>query len=143
MKLVIQRVNTASLSVDGKEISKINRGLVVFVGIGKEEKEEKFLTYAKKLVNLRIFEDENGKMNLSLLDIKGEMLIVSQFTLFADTSHGNRPSFFDAEKPEKAKQLFDEFVTKVKEYALVIKTGVFGADMKINQENDGPVTIII
>ena len=143
MKLVIQRVNTASLSVDGKEISKINKGLVVFVGIGKEEKEEKFLTYAKKLVNLRIFEDENGKMNLSLLDIKGEMLIVSQFTLFADTSHGNRPSFFDAEKPEKAKQLFDEFVTKVKEYALVVKTGVFGADMKINQENDGPVTIII
>ena len=143
MKLVIQRVNTASLSVDGKEISKINRGLVVFVGIGKEEKEEKILTYAKKLVNLRIFEDENGKMNLSLLDIKGEMLIVSQFTLFADTSHGNRPSFFDAEKPEKAKQLFDEFVTKVKEYALVVKTGVFGADMKINQENDGPVTIII
>ena len=143
MKLVIQRVNSAQLSVDRKEIANIGKGLVIYVGIGKEEQEADFAFYAKKIVNLRIFEDEAGKMNLSIKDVKGELLLVSQFTLFANTSHGNRPSFFDAERPEKAKELFDLFVQKCKECDIDVKTGVFGADMHILQENIGPVTIVI
>ena len=143
MKLVIQRVNSAQLSVDRKEIANIGKGLVIYVGIGKEEKEADFAFYAKKIVNLRIFEDEAGKMNLSVKDVKGELLLVSQFTLFANTSHGNRPSFFDAERPEKAKELFDLFVQKCKDCDVDVKTGVFGADMHILQENIGPVTIVI
>ena len=143
MKFVVQRVKKAVLSVEGKEVSKINAGLVVFVGIGKNEEIKNLDFYAKKIVNLRIFEDENEKMNRSLLDIKGELLLVSQFTLFADVSHGNRPSFFDAERPEIAKEIFDLFVKSCENFPIIVKTGIFGANMQINQENDGPVTIII
>jgi len=142
MKLVVQRVKNAKLSVDDKEISKIDEGLVIFFGVGKGDEKKDADFFAKKITNLRIFEDENGKMNLSIKDIKGEILLVSQFTLYADTSHGNRPSFFDAETPEKANEIYEYFATKLREENISTKTGVFGADMQIQQHNNGPVTII-
>ena len=143
MRAVVQRVKNAVLTVDGKEISKIEQGFVVYLGIGIGD-EQKDLDYiAKKIANLRIFEDENGKMNLGLKEIKGEILLVSQFTLFADCFHGNRPSFFEAEKPEKANEMYLTVKKEIENYGINVKTGVFGADMKINQLNDGPVTIII
>lgn len=143
MKFVVQRVKEASLKVDGKLISEIKNGLVVFMGVKKDDDEQKLDLYAKKIANLRIFEDENERMNFSIKDIKGEILLVSQFTLFADTSHGNRPSFFDAESPERANDIYLKFAKKLEEYEIPVKLGVFGADMKILQLNDGPVTIIL
>lgn len=143
MKFVVQRVKEASLKVDGKLISEIKNGLVVFMGVKKDDDEQKLDLYAKKIANLRIFEDENERMNLSIKDVKGEILLVSQFTLFADTSHGNRPSFFDAETPERANDIYLKFAKKLEEYEIPVKLGVFGADMKILQLNDGPVTIIL
>ena len=142
MKLVVQRVKSAELSVDNKLVSKIGKGLVVFVGIGKNDKEEDLDFYAKKLANLRIFEDENEKINLSVQDVCGEILLISQFTLYGDPSHGNRPSFDGAERPERANMLYLAFAQKVKECQVPVKLGVFGADMQIIQHNDGPVTII-
>ncbi len=142
MKLVVQRVKKTSLSVDGKLISEINKGLVIYVGIamGDTEKDADYL--AEKIVKLRIFEDENGKMNLSVADIGGEILSISQFTLLADVSHGNRPGFSGAEKPERASQLYDYFSEKVASFGIPVKKGIFGADMQIDQHNDGPVTIL-
>ena len=142
MKLVVQRVKSACLKVEGEEISKIKEGLVVYVGFAKDEKIESLEFFAKKLVNLRIFEDNNNKMNLSVKDISGEILLVSQFTLLADTSHGNRPSFFEAELPQKAKELYDKFAELISAQGVNVSMGVFGAYMQIYQHNDGPVTIV-
>ena len=143
MKAVVQRVKKARLSVDGKLVSEIPFGLVVFFGVktGDTEKEADYL--AKKIAALRIFEDENGKMNLSVKDVGGEILFVSQFTLYGDASKGNRPSFTLAERPERADALYQYAAQKLAEYELPVKLGVFGADMQIEQQNDGPVTILL
>ena len=143
MKAVVQRVKKARLSVDGKLVSEIPFGLVVFFGVktGDTEKEADYL--AKKIAALRIFEDENGKMNLSVKDVGGEILFVSQFTLYGDASKGNRPSFTLAERPERADALYQYAAQKLAEYEVPVKLGVFGADMQIEQQNDGPVTILL
>jgi D-tyrosyl-tRNA(Tyr) deacylase len=144
MRAVIQRVNSASVEVNKKTISKINQGLLVFLGIHISDTERDLDWLVKKIVGLRIFSDENEKMNLSINDVNGEMLIISQFTLFASTKKGNRPSFLLSAKPEKAIPLYQLFIDKIeKETAKKIATGIFGADMKILLENDGPITIII
>ena len=142
MKLVVQRVKSTRLEVDGKLISEIGKGLAVYVGVGVGDKEAEADRLAEKIVKLRIFEDENGKMNLSVKDIGGEILSISQFTLYADVSHGNRPGFSGAERPERANELYEYFSKKVAEQGVPVKKGVFGADMQILQHNDGPVTII-
>ena len=143
MKAVVQRVLEASLRVDGEIISQIGAGYVVFLGVYKGDTKENADYFIKKLPTLRICEDENGKINKSVLDTKGEMLIVSQFTLCADTSHGNRPSFTEAEVPEKANQLYEYVCEGVQKNGVPVKKGVFGADMKISQINDGPFTVIL
>lgn len=143
MKAVVQRVLKANLKVDGKLISEIGKGMVIFFGVGKGDEKSSLEKMAKKLSNLRIFEDENGKMNLSIKDIGGQILLVSQFTLFADCSHGNRPSFFDAEVPERANEFYLEMEKLLKNENIIVKMGVFGADMKIEALNDGPVTIMM
>ena len=142
MKLVVQRVKSTRLEVDGQLISEIGKGLAVYVGVGVDDKEAEADRLAEKLVKLRIFEDENGKMNLSVKDVGGEILSISQFTLYADVSHGNRPGFSGAERPERANELYEYFSKKVAEQGVPVKKGVFGADMQILQHNDGPVTII-
>ena len=143
MKAVVQRVKQTTLSVDGEIISQIPFGLTVFLGVkvGDTEKDAAYL--AKKIAALRIFEDENGKMNLSVKDVGGEVLLVSQFTLYGDASHGNRPSFTLAERPERAQPLYEYTVKELSSYGIPVKKGVFGADMKIEQYNDGPVTILL
>lgn len=143
MKAVVQRVGKTSLKVDGELISEIPFGLTVFLGIkvGDEETSADYLM--RKISNLRIFEDENGKMNLSVKDVGGEVLLVSQFTLYGDASHGNRPSFTLAERPEKAEPLYEYAASALQEQGVTVKKGVFGADMKIEQLNDGPVTILL
>ena len=143
MKAVIQRVNYANLKVDGKLISEINKGLVIFLGVGTLDTKENADYMIKKIPPLRIFEDENGKMNLSVKDVKGDVLFVSQFTLLADCSHGNRPGFSFAEKPERADELYRKCGELIKQEGVPVKYGVFGADMQIDQMNDGPVTIIL
>ncbi len=143
MRAVLQRVINANLKVDGKLISEIGKGLVIFLGVGKEDSEVDVKVLSDKISKLRIFEDENGKMNLSIKDIGGEILLVSQFTLFADCRHGNRPSFFDAMNPEEANNLYKNMENSLKNAQISVKTGVFGADMKIAVLNDGPVTIIL
>lgn len=142
MKAVIQRVKSATLKVDGKLISEIGAGLVVFLGIKTGDSRAAVEQIAGKISRLRIFEDENGKMNLSVKDVNGEILLVSQFTLYGDCSHGNRPSFTLAERPEQAEPLYEYCALKLKEEGIAVKQGVFGADMKILQLNDGPVTIV-
>ena len=143
MKAVVQRVKATRLVVDGQLISEIPFGLTVFLGVktGDTEKEADYL--AKKIAALRIFEDENGKMNLSVKDVGGEVLFVSQFTLYGDASHGNRPSFTLAERPERANALYEYAAKKLVEQGVTVKLGVFGADMQIEQHNDGPVTILL
>lgn len=143
MKAVIQRVKNTRLSVDGQLISEIPFGLVVYFGVATGDVEAQSDYLAKKIANMRIFEDDNGKMNLSVIDKGGEILSVSQFTLLADTAKGNRPSFIGAENPDRANMLYEYFCQKLSEYGVPVKKGVFGADMKIEQYNDGPVTIII
>lgn len=143
MKAVVQRVLKANLKVDGKLISEIEKGMVIFFGVGKGDEKSSLEKMAKKLSNLRIFEDVNGKMNFSIKDIGGQILLVSQFTLFADCSHGNRPSFFDAEVPERANEFYLEMEKLLKNENIIVKMGVFGADMKIEALNDGPVTIMM
>jgi D-tyrosyl-tRNA(Tyr) deacylase len=144
MKLVIQRVRSSSLYIEGSLISQIKQGLVVLIGISKSDSENVIDKLVKKLLNLRVFEDENSKMNYSILDIEGEILLVSQFTLYADTRKGNRPSFINAADPKNAEPLYNKFLEKL-HIALGdnIKTGRFGANMQIELVNDGPVTIII
>lgn len=143
MKAVIQRVLDANLKVDGKLISEIGKGYVIFLGVQKGDTTENADYFIKKIPPLRIFEDENGKINKSIVDVGGEILLVSQFTLFADTSHGNRPSFLEAELPEPANELYEYVCKGIASTGIVVKKGVFGADMKIQQVNDGPFTVII
>ncbi len=143
MKAVVQRVKRTTLSVGGKLISEIQSGLVVFLGIKSGDSEVQADKLAKKIVNLRIFEDDAGKMNLSVKDVAAEILLVSQFTLYGDCSHGNRPSFTMAESPDKAETLYNYCAQRLKEEGVPVKCGVFGADMKISQFNDGPVTILL
>ena len=143
MKAVAQRVKQASLSVDGQLISAINGGLVMFLGVKQGDSEQQAERMAYKIANLRIFEDDMGKMNLSVKDVGGEVLLVSQFTLYGDCSHGNRPSFSTAEEPVRAKALYELCAEKLRGHGLTVKLGLFGADMKISQLNDGPVSIIL
>ncbi len=143
MKAVIQRVLDAELRVDGELISKIGKGYVIFLGVGKGDTTLEADYFIKKIPPLRICEDENGKINKSIVDTNGEILLVSQFTLFANTSHGNRPDFLSAESPDKANELYEYVVDGLIKQGLTVKKGVFGADMKINQTNDGPFTIIM
>jgi len=142
MKLVVQRVSKASVKVDNKVVGKIDKGYMVLVGIkqGDTEKEADYL--AKKLLNLRIFEDENEKMNLSIKDVGGKLLLISQFTLYGDCTGGNRPSFIMAEKPDKANELYEYFCNKCSEQ-IHVETGKFQTHMDVSLVNDGPVTIIL
>lgn len=142
MKAVIQRVYNAALSVDGKTVSEIGKGLVVYFCVEKGDDDKLCGVFANKLAKLRIFEDEQGKMNLSVQDVCGEILLVSQFTLAADLSRGNRPSFFNAEEPNRANELYIKTAGILNGLGVPTKTGVFGADMTIDQSNWGPVTII-
>lgn len=142
MKAVVQRVTDTTLYCDGKLISTIGKGLVVYFGVQKGDTKDKAVYLAKKISALRVFEDENGKMNLSVKDVGGEILAVSQFTLLADVSRGNRPSFSLAETPEIANQVYEFFIENLRSEGVEVKKGVFGGDMKIHQSNDGPVTII-
>ena len=142
MKAVIQRVGRTSLSVEGSLISEIPFGLAVYLGVKSGDTDDMPAAMAKKIAALRIFEDENGKMNLSVKDVGGEVLMISQFTLYGDCSHGNRPSFTLAERPERANELYQRTCEELKAHGVPVKMGVFGADMKIEQFNDGPVTII-
>ncbi len=142
MKAVVQRVLKASLECDNKLVSEIAQGLVVYFGVASNDDKNKAEFLAKKISNLRIFSDENGKMNLSVKDLGYTVLAVSQFTLLADVSHGNRPSFTNAEAPDIALSLYDYFCDKLSEQGICVKKGIFGGDMTINQVNNGPVTII-
>ena len=143
MRLVVQRVKNAKVEVEGKTVGSINNGFLVLLGVTHTDtiKEADYLV--KKLCNLRVFEDDNGKMNLGLKDVGGELLIVSQFTLYADCTQGNRPSFINAAKPDVANELYEYFCEKCKEQNIKVEKGIFGADMKVSLLNDGPVTIIL
>ncbi len=143
MKLVIQRVSEAKVEVDNKIVGKIGKGFLVLFGVAQGDTKEQADFLAEKLCNLRVFEDENDKMNLSIKDIDGELLVVSQFTLYADCRKGNRPSFIDAAKPQEANELYEYFMDKCKGLVKNVEKGIFGADMKVSLLNDGPVTIIL
>lgn len=143
MKAVVQVVNNATLSVEDKLVSKIDRGLVVFFCVEKGDAESKLEYFAKKIANLRIFPDENDKTNLSVQDVNGKILFVSQFTLAAECEHGNRPSFVLAEEPTRANELYLKCAKMIENYGIEVKLGVFGADMTINQSNAGPFTVIL
>ena len=143
MKLVVQRVKNAKVDVDGKTVGRIEKGFLVLLGVTYTDTKETADYLVKKLCNLRVFEDENGKMNLSLKDVNGKLLIVSQFTLYADCSGGNRQSFVNAAKPEFANELYEYFCDKCKGNGIEVEKGIFGADMKVSLLNDGPVTIIL
>lgn len=143
MRALIQRTSGASVTVDGEKIGEIGVGLCVFLGIGCADTEKDAEWLAEKLINLRIFEDDAGKMNLSLRDVDGEMLIISQFTLYGDCRTGRRPSFDNAALPEKAEPLYQFFIDTVVRKGIITAAGVFGADMKVSLLNDGPVTFMI
>ena len=143
MRAVVQRVGEASVKTEQKVIGKIGKGLVVLIAISKNDSMENADKMADKITNLRIFEDSNGKMNLSCLEVSGEILVISQFTLYGDCRKGRRPSYDMAGSPETAEQLYNYFVRKIKEYPLKIETGVFGAMMSVYLVNEGPVTLII
>ena len=143
MKFVVQRVKNASVEVDGKIVGKINKGFLVLIGVTHEDTTENADYLVKKLVNLRVFRDEEEKMNLALKDVGGELLLISQFTLYANCEKGNRPSFVEAAKPDKANELYEYIIKECKKQIEVVETGIFGADMKVSLLNDGPVTIIL
>lgn len=143
MKIVIQRVSESSVKVDGKIVGEIGTGLMLLCGIDESDENEDADWLVKKILDLRIFGDEEGKLNLSIKDIQGEILCISQFTLIADYKKGNRPSFIKAAKPDKAVPLFEYFKTELKRSGLKIESGIFGADMKVSLINDGPVTIVM
>lgn len=143
MKVVIQRVIKSSVRINNKEVAKIGKGFSILLGISKDDNFEKADYIIKKIYNLRVFSDENDKMNLSIQDINGELLIVSQFTLYADCKKGNRPSFINAAPPEEAEKIYEYFINECKKNNLKVETGEFGADMKVELINDGPVTIIL
>jgi len=141
MRALLQRVQKGSVTIAGRRVAEIDRGLVILLGIGPQDDEQKAAVLARKIALLRIFEDAQGKMNLSVLDVKGSAIVVSQFTLYADTRKGNRPSFTDAALPAQASPLVDRFVDYLKEQGVPTQTGEFGAHMLVGIENDGPVTI--
>ncbi|MDO4679339.1 MAG: D-aminoacyl-tRNA deacylase [Blautia sp.] len=143
MKLVIQRVNHAEVKVNNEIVGSINKGFLVLVGVGQSDTKEIADKYLKKLLGLRIFEDEAGKTNLSLSDVNGELLMVSQFTLYANCKKGNRPSFIEAGNPELAENLYEYMIAQAKKQVPVVEHGIFGADMKVILENDGPFTVIL
>lgn len=143
MRVVVQRVKHASVTINGTVNGKINNGFLILLGVQSTDSEQDVDYLVKKVTNLRIFSDENDKMNLSLKDVNGELLIVSQFTLYANCKEGNRPSFVEAAKPDIAIPLYEYFVSECKKIIPVVETGIFGADMKVNLLNDGPVTIIM
>lgn len=143
MKLLIQRVTHAKIEVEGRHVGAIDAGALVFIGITHTDTAEESAYLANKLVNLRMFEDAQGKINLSLLDKKGSALIISQFTLYGDCKDGRRPSFTQAAPPAIAKPLYEQFVADVRKAGVPVETGVFGAEMKVSLLNDGPVTLIV
>ena len=143
MRILVQRVKNASVKVDDKIVGKINQGLLAFIGITDTDTKETADYLVNKLVNLRIFPDENKAMNLSLKNVNGDLLIVSQFTLYGDCTNGNRPSFTKASKPNHAIPLYEYFIKKCKEELPIVEQGIFGADMKVELLNDGPVTIML
>lgn len=143
MKFVIQRVKHASVTVDGNVLGKIGKGFMVLIGVSETDNETIADKMVQKLINLRIFEDENGKTNLALKDVNGELLLISQFTLYADCKKGNRPSFVKAGSPDKANTLYQYTIGKCKEEIAVVEEGEFGADMKVELLNDGPFTVIL
>ena len=143
MKILVQKVLNASVTVNKQLVSQINQGFLLFIGLEKGDTQTQADFLAKKIANLRIFEDENNKMNLSIQDVKGEILAVSQFTLAADLSRGNRPGFDSAARPEEAKLLYEYFVAQLQTYNLPVQTGIFQADMKVALINDGPCTFIL
>ena len=143
MKFVVQRVKNAQVDIEGKTVGKIEQGYMVLIGITHTDTKEVADYLVKKLINLRVFEDENGKMNKSLKDVNGSLLLVSQFTLYADCSSGNRPSFTNAAKPEQAEELYEYFCEQCEKNNIKVEKGIFGADMKVSLLNDGPVTIIM
>ncbi len=143
MRVIIQRVQNASVTIDSSVVGEINRGYLILLGVSKTDTEKDACKLADKILNLRIFADENGKTNLSLKDIDGEVLIVSQFTLYADCKHGNRPSFIYAGNPDEANTLYEYFVSLFNGKVKRVQTGRFGADMKVNLLNDGPFTIFM
>lgn len=143
MRALIQRVTSASVKVDGEIVGKIGKGFLIFLGIYEEDTEEKIEKLTKKIVNLRIFNDENDKMNLSIKDVKGEILLISQFTLCADTRKGNRPSFVSAKNPKDANVIYEKTIESIRNEGIIVEKGIFGADMKVELLNDGPVTILL
>ena len=143
MKLLIQRVNHAEVKVSGETVGSIGKGFLVFIGVGKDDTTDIADKYLKKMLGLRIFEDEAGKINLSLADVNGEVLMVSQFTLYANCIKGNRPSFIEAGAPDQAEALYEYMIREAKKSVPKVEHGIFGADMKISLENDGPFTIIL
>ena len=143
MRLVVQRVLQAEVQVDGQSIGKIGKGFLVLVGVGKDDTKEIADKYLKKLLGLRIFEDENGKTNLSLKDVGGELLLVSQFTLYANCKKGNRPSFIEAGELDKAEALYEYMIEEAAKRVPVVQHGSFGADMKVSLINDGPFTVLL
>ena len=143
MRLCVQVVKQASVDIDGVRKASIGRGMLVLIGVGKDDDEAVADKMIAKLLKLRIFEDENGKTNLSLSDIEGEMLLVSQFTLYADCKHGNRPSFTDSMPPQRAEELYDYVAEKIRPQVKSLGLGVFGADMQVSLINDGPFTVIL
>lgn len=143
MRIVVQRVTKASVSVDGKVVGAINGGFLVLLGVGAEDSEAECERLSQKLINLRIFADENGKTNLSIKDVNGELLIISQFTLYADCRKGNRPSFVQAKEPTEAECLYERFCELCAREIPVVQKGIFGADMSVELTNDGPFTVIL
>ena len=143
MRFVIQRVTESSVKVDGKVIGKIGKGFMVLIGVADSDTKEIADKMVKKMTGLRIFEDEEGKTNLSLDAVGGELLLISQFTLYANCKKGNRPSFVEAGKPDMAEELYEYIISKCKEQILVVERGMFGADMKVSLVNDGPFTIVL
>lgn len=143
MRAVVQRVTNGNVEIEGKIVGSIGKGLVVLLGVSEKDTNEDVTYMVEKVLNLRVFDDEEGKMNFSLLDIQGELLVVSQFTLYGDCRKGRRPNYMAAAKPEKADELYNEFVKLCKAQDVKTETGVFQADMKVNIINDGPVTLIV
>lgn len=143
MRVLVQRCDRACVKVDGKIVGQIGMGVMILVGITHDDDSKKIDYLVDKLINLRIFDDENGVMNKSLLDVSGSILSISQFTLYADTRKGRRPSYIDAMSGDKAKALYDEFNEKLRNTGVKVETGIFGADMKVDFINDGPITIML
>ena len=143
MRAVVQRVTNADVKIDGRVNGKIDDGLLVLLGVGNGDTEEDMKYIADKIIKLRIFSDENDKMNLSLEDVGGSMLVISQFTLYGDCSHGRRPYFGNAMEPVSANEMYEKFVAYIREQGIHTETGEFGADMKVSLTNDGPVTLIL